>query len=78
MGTPPRNYILSSPTSPSVLPYDLLSSKMELDLNSRALGAIWGSCVGDALGGPIQFMHVGEFKPVTGLRYVQPFQQPAG
>ena len=45
---------------------------------SRALGTIWGACVGDALGGPVQFAEKGSFKPVTGLRYVEPFHKPAG
>ncbi|RJE23302.1 ADP-ribosylglycohydrolase [Aspergillus sclerotialis] len=45
---------------------------------SRALGCIWGNCTGDALGGPVQFKPKGQFKPVTGLRTVEPFGQPAG
>ncbi|KAE8371305.1 ADP-ribosylation/Crystallin J1 [Aspergillus bertholletiae] len=51
---------------------------MSPSLTSRSLGAIWGVCVGDALGGPVQFMDPGSFKPITGLEFVQPFQQPAG
>ncbi|RAQ49282.1 ADP-ribosylglycohydrolase [Aspergillus flavus] len=51
---------------------------MPPSLTSRALGSIWGVCVGDALGGPVQFMDPGAFEPITGLEYVQPFQQPAG
>lgn len=45
---------------------------------SRALGCIWGNCIGDALGGPVQFKPKGQFAPVTGLRFVEPFGQPAG
>ncbi|PGH27714.1 hypothetical protein AJ80_00501 [Polytolypa hystricis UAMH7299] len=45
---------------------------------SRALGTIWGACVGDALGGPIQFMKKGRFKLLTGMEYVKPFRKPAG
>ncbi|KAJ5504155.1 ADP-ribosylation/Crystallin J1 [Penicillium fimorum] len=47
-------------------------------LKSRAKGAIWGVCVADALGGPVQFQHAGTFEPITTLRYVAPFHQPAG
>ncbi|KAH8705623.1 ADP-ribosylglycohydrolase family protein [Talaromyces proteolyticus] len=47
-------------------------------LSSRALGTINGACVGDALGGPVQFMRPGSFAPITGLEYVKPFRQPAG
>jgi ADP-ribosylglycohydrolase len=51
---------------------------MSPSLSSRALGSIWGVCVGDALGGPVQFMNPNTFKPITGLRFVFPFQEPAG
>ncbi|KAE8411992.1 ADP-ribosylation/Crystallin J1 [Aspergillus pseudocaelatus] len=51
---------------------------MPPSLNSRTLGSIWGVCVGDALGGPVQFMDPGTFEPITGLEYVKPFHQPAG
>ncbi|KGO64533.1 ADP-ribosylation/Crystallin J1 [Penicillium italicum] len=51
---------------------------MSTSLKSRAKGAIWGVCVADALGGPVQFRHAGTFEPVTGLRFVAPFKQPAG
>ncbi|KAJ5537584.1 hypothetical protein N7494_007063 [Penicillium frequentans] len=47
-------------------------------LKSRVLGSIWGNCVADALGGPVQFMKKGTFAPITDLEYVRPFQQPAG
>lgn len=46
--------------------------------HSRALGAIWGTCVGDALGGPIQFRNPGTFQPITELEFVKPFKQPSG
>ncbi|RMJ26054.1 ADP-ribosylglycohydrolase [Aspergillus sp. HF37] len=45
---------------------------------ARALGSIWGVCVGDALGGPVQSMPAGGFERITGLRAVKPFQIPAG
>ncbi|OGM45558.1 ADP-ribosylglycohydrolase [Aspergillus bombycis] len=51
---------------------------MPPSLTSRTLGSIWGVCVGDALGGPVQFMDPGSFEPITGLEYVKPFNQPAG
>ncbi|KAJ5779555.1 ADP-ribosylglycohydrolase family protein [Penicillium paradoxum] len=51
---------------------------MSLSPESRAKGAIWGVCVADALGGPVQFMDAGTFEPITGLRFVEPFHQPAG
>ncbi|KAJ5469283.1 hypothetical protein N7539_008901 [Penicillium diatomitis] len=44
----------------------------------RALGAIWGVCIGDALGGPVQFSNPGTFKPITDLEFVRPFKQPSG
>ncbi|EPS26374.1 hypothetical protein PDE_01310 [Penicillium oxalicum 114-2] len=44
----------------------------------RALGAIWGVCVGDALGGPVQFSDPGTFQPITDLEFVKPFNQPSG
>ncbi|KAJ5219579.1 hypothetical protein N7468_008783 [Penicillium chermesinum] len=47
-------------------------------LNSRAQGAIWGTCVGDALGGPVQFSDYGTFTPITDLEPVRPFKKPAG
>ncbi|KAJ5942221.1 hypothetical protein N7516_002389 [Penicillium verrucosum] len=51
---------------------------MSPSLQSRAKGAIWGVCVADALGGPVQFRDPGTFEPITGLRFVTPFKQPAG
>ncbi|KAJ5378140.1 uncharacterized protein N7496_005549 [Penicillium cataractarum] len=45
---------------------------------SRALGAIWGTCVGDALGGPVQFSDPGTFEPIRELEFVKPFKQPSG
>ncbi|KAJ5691829.1 hypothetical protein N7462_001252 [Penicillium macrosclerotiorum] len=47
-------------------------------IQSRARGAIWGTCVADALGGPVQFKPPGTFEPITDLRFVEPFQKPAG
>ena len=46
--------------------------------HSRALGAIWGTCVGDALGGPIQFQAPGTFQPIRELEFVKPFNEPSG
>lgn len=51
---------------------------MPLSLKSRALGAIWGTCVADALGGPAQFQEPGTFHPIKELEFVKPFNQPAG
>ncbi|KAJ5700422.1 hypothetical protein N7536_003435 [Penicillium majusculum] len=51
---------------------------MSSSLQSRAKGAIWGVCVADALGGPVQFRDPGTFEPITCLRFVAPFKQPAG
>ncbi|KAE8387690.1 ADP-ribosylation/Crystallin J1 [Aspergillus alliaceus] len=51
---------------------------MPPSLTSRSLGTIWGVCVADALGGPVQFQKPGTFTPITGLRPVKPFAQPAG
>lgn len=47
-------------------------------LKSRVLGSIWGNCVADALGGPVQFMKKGSFAPITDMEFVRPFHQPAG
>lgn len=49
-----------------------------VSLQSRVLGSIWGNCVADALGGPVQFMKKGSFAPITDMEFVRPFQQPAG
>lgn len=51
---------------------------MPLSLKSRALGAIWGTCVADALGGPVQFQEPGTFHQIRELEFVKPFNQPAG
>ncbi|OOQ83542.1 ADP-ribosylglycohydrolase family protein [Penicillium brasilianum] len=51
---------------------------MALSTHSRALGAIWGTCVGDALGGPVQFSDPGTFEPIKELEFVKPFNQPSG
>ncbi|KKK13482.1 hypothetical protein ARAM_003886 [Aspergillus rambellii] len=51
---------------------------MVLSLRSRTLGSIWGVCVTDALGGPVQFSEPKSFEPITGLAFVAPFEQPAG
>ena len=47
-------------------------------LASRAKGAIWGVCIADALGGPVQFKKPGTFTPIAGLCHVSPFDEPAG
>ncbi|KAL4895110.1 ADP-ribosylation/Crystallin J1 [Aspergillus ambiguus] len=47
-------------------------------VRSRVRGSIWGVCVADALGGPVQFKEPHTLVPVTGLRFVEPFKQPAG
>jgi len=47
-------------------------------MRSRALGTIWGNCVADALGGPVQFRDRGTFPLITDLEFVKPFNQPAG
>lgn len=51
---------------------------MSLSLYSRARGAIWGTCVGDALGGPVQGKKPGTFNRITDLQYIEPFKKPAG
>ncbi|CAG8906457.1 unnamed protein product [Penicillium egyptiacum] len=51
---------------------------MSPSLKSRAQAAIWGVCVADALGGPVQFKDPGTFEPITCLRFVEPYKQPAG
>lgn len=51
---------------------------MPMSMKSRALGAIWGTCVGDALGGPVQFNDPGTFKLIKDLEHVYPFDEPAG
>ncbi|KAJ5272891.1 hypothetical protein N7478_008016 [Penicillium angulare] len=51
---------------------------MSISFKSRVLGAIWGNCVADALGGPVSFTEPGTFEPITDLRYVTPMRQPAG
>ncbi|KAI3140915.1 hypothetical protein CBS147325_6206 [Penicillium roqueforti] len=48
---------------------------MSLSSKSRAQGAIWGVCVADAIGGPVQFKAAGTFEPITCLRS---WKQPAG
>jgi hypothetical protein len=44
--------------------------KMSEDVIGSAQAAIWGVCVADALGGPVQFKDPGTFKPITCLRKV--------
>lgn len=51
---------------------------MDISLKSRILGAIWGNCVADALGGPVQFKEPGTFSPIENMEFVKPFEQPAG
>ncbi|KAJ5110500.1 hypothetical protein N7532_001035 [Penicillium argentinense] len=51
---------------------------MAVSLKSRCLGAIWGTCVADALGGPVQFQEPGTFEQIKELEFVSPFRKPAG
>ncbi|KAF1815176.1 ADP-ribosylglycohydrolase family protein [Eremomyces bilateralis CBS 781.70] len=51
---------------------------MESQIHTRAKGALYGVLVGDALGGPVQFMRRGTFKPIQELQFVKPFQKPKG
>lgn len=44
----------------------------------RALGALIGLAVGDALGAPVEFCSRGSFEPVTGMRSGGVFKLPAG
>ncbi|KAJ5931102.1 hypothetical protein N7466_006595 [Penicillium verhagenii] len=43
-----------------------------IPLESRVKGAIWGNCVADALGGPVQFLTPGTFSPITDMELVNP------
>lgn len=51
---------------------------MDQTTKSRALGAIWGTCVADALGGPVQFKKPNTFPPVTGLAPITKYRKEAG
>ncbi|KAJ5618489.1 hypothetical protein N7528_006600 [Penicillium herquei] len=51
---------------------------MNVRVESRAKGAIWGACVVDALGGSCQFMQRGTFPVVTNMLYISKFRKPAG
>lgn len=42
----------------------------------RALGALIGLAVGDALGAPVEFCSRGSFEPVTGMRSGGAFKLP--
>jgi ADP-ribosylglycohydrolase len=43
----------------------------------RALGALIGLAVGDALGAPVEFCSRGSFEPVTGMRSFSSVSSPA-
>ncbi|KAJ6023711.1 ADP-ribosylation/Crystallin J1 [Penicillium herquei] len=51
---------------------------MNVRIESRAKGAIWGTCVIDALGGSCQFMDRGTFPLVREMMYINKFRKPAG
>lgn len=48
------------------------------DIQDRALGAMLGLAIGDAMGMPVEFRPKGTFKPVTGFRNGGPFKLKAG
>lgn len=52
--------------------------KVETSPEDRALGAIVGLAVGDALGAPVEFCRRDTFEPVTGMRAGGFFKLPAG
>ena len=52
--------------------------KVEASPEDRALGAIVGLAVGDALGAPVEFCRRDTFEPVTGMRAGGYFKLPAG
>ena len=54
------------------------SPKVEASPEDRALGAIVGLAVGDALGAPVEFCRRDTFEPVTGMRAGGYFKLPAG
>ena len=54
------------------------SAKIEASREDRALGAIVGLAVGDALGAPVEFCRRDTFEPVTGMRAGGYFKLPAG
>lgn len=72
------NYIktLAITTYPTYIQTRILI--MTPSLKSRAQGAIWGTCVGDALGGPVQFADFGSFEEVKDLLPIYPFNMPVG
>ncbi len=49
-----------------------------LSTSDRALGAIVGLAIGDALGAPVEFCRRDTFEPVTGMRAGGYFKLPAG
>lgn len=51
---------------------------MDIPTKSRALGAIWGTCVADALGGPVQFKAPNTFPRITDLASIPKGKRPAG
>ena len=54
------------------------SAKVEASPEDRALGAIVGLAVGDALGAPVEFCRRDTFEPVTDMRAGGYFNLPAG
>lgn len=52
--------------------------KVEATPEDRALGAIVGLAIGDALGAPVEFCRRDTFEPVTGMRAGGYFKLPAG
>jgi ADP-ribosyl-[dinitrogen reductase] hydrolase len=47
-------------------------------IRDRALGCFIGLAVGDALGSPAEFKELGEFEPITTMRYSGVWRIPAG
>jgi ADP-ribosyl-[dinitrogen reductase] hydrolase len=54
------------------------SGKVEVSPEDRALGAIVGLAIGDALGAPVEFCRRDTFEPITGMRAGGYFKLPAG
>ena len=54
------------------------SGKLETSPEDRALSAIVGLAVGDALGAPVEFCRRDTFAPVTDMRAGGYFKLPAG
>ena len=56
----------------------LLVGNVKDSLRDRALGAIVGLAVGDALGAPVEFCRRDTFEPVNDMRAGGYFKLPAG